>query len=55
LEEYDNNVFYTIGAIHAIDDKNDYDNDMQSHKLGDAMFDEYDMFKNLFAENDVCP
>ena len=53
LEEYDNNVCYTIGAIHAID-KNDYD-DMQNHKLGDAMFDEYDMFENLFAENNVCP
>ena len=36
LEEYDNNVWYTIGAIHAID-KNDCD-DMQNHKLGDAMF-----------------
>ena len=42
LEEYDNNVCYTIGAIHPIG-KNDYD-DMQNHKLGDAMFDEYEMF-----------
>ena len=29
--------------------------DMQSHKLGDAMFDENDMFENLFAAIDVCP
>ena len=48
LDEYDNNV-----AIHAID-KNDCD-DMQSHKLGDAMFDEYEMFEDLFAENNSCP
>ena len=53
LGEYDNNVCYTIGAIHAID-KNDYD-DMQNHKLGDAMFDEYEMFEDLFAENNACP
>ena len=52
-EEYDNNVCYTIGAIHAID-KNDYD-DMQNHKLGDAMFDKYEMFEDLFAENNDCP
>ena len=42
-----------IGAIHAID-KNDCD-DMQNHKLGDAMFDEYDMFEDLFARNNACP
>ena len=41
LEEYDNNVCYTIGDIHDIDN-NDCD-DMQNHKLGDAMFDEYEM------------
>ena len=52
LEEYDNNVCYTIGAIHAID-KNDCD-DMQNHKLGDAMFNEYDMFEDLFARNNAC-
>ena len=43
----------TIGAIHAID-KNDCD-DMQNHKLGDAMFNEYDMFEDLFAVNNACP
>ena len=53
LEEYDNNVCYIIGAIHAID-KNDYD-DMQNHKFGDATFDEYEMFEDLFAENNACP
>ena len=42
-----------IGAIHAID-KNDCD-DMQNHKLGDAMFNEYDMFEDLFAGNNVFP
>jgi hypothetical protein len=29
--------------------------DMQSHKLGDAVFDENDMFENLFAAINVCP
>ena len=53
MEEYDNNVCYTIGVIHPID-KNDYD-DMQNHKLGDAMFNEYDMFEDLFAGNNACP
>ena len=28
---------------------------MQRPKLGDAMFDENDMFENLFAEINVCP
>ena len=28
---------------------------MQNHKLGDAMFDEYDMFGDLFAGNNACP
>ena len=36
LEEYDNNVFYTIGAIHTINDKNDYaycqDSDSMPHR-----------------------
>ena len=30
-------------------------NDMQSHKLGEAMFDEDDIFENIFAEINVCP
>ena len=28
---------------------------MPSHKLGDAMFDENDIFENLFAAINVCP
>ena len=50
LEEYDNNVCYTIGAIHTINDESDYAYDMKRPKLGDAMFDENDMFENIFAE-----
>ena len=30
-------------------------NDMQSHKLGEAMFDEDEIFDNIFAEINVCP
>ena len=30
-------------------------NDMQSHKLGDAMFDEDDVFENIFAAINACP
>ena len=55
LENYDDNNCYTIGAIHTIDDKSDFVNDMQTHKLGDAMFDWNDMFENLFAANNVYP
>ena len=47
LGKYDNNDFYNIGAIHAIDDKSDYleeiANDMQSYKLGD------DIYENPFV------
>ena len=42
LEEYDN--CYTIGAIHTINDESDYAYDMKRPKLGDAMFDEDDIF-----------
>ena len=28
---------------------------MQNHKLGDAMFDEYDMFEDLFVGNNAFP
>jgi hypothetical protein len=54
LENYDDNC-YTIGAIHTINDESHYAYDIQSHKFGDAMFDENDMFENLFAAIDVCP
>ena len=30
-------------------------NDMQRPKLGDAMFDEDDIFENIFAAINVCP
>ena len=45
----------TVGAIHTINNESDYAYDMPSHKLGDAMFDENDMFENLFAAINVCP
>ena len=44
MEEYDNNVCYIIGAIHTINDESDYAYGMKRPKLGDAMFDEYDIF-----------
>ena len=28
---------------------------MQNHKLGDGMFNEYDMFEDLFTRNNACP
>jgi hypothetical protein len=55
LEEYDNNVCYTIGAIHTINDENDYAYDMKRPKLGEAMFDEDEIFENIFAEINVFP
>ena len=44
LENRDDNNCYTIGAIHIINDENDYACNMQRPKLGDAMFDENDVF-----------
>ena len=46
---------YTIGAIHTINDQSDYAYDMKSPKLGEAMFDEDEIFENIFAEINVCP
>ena len=40
----DDDNCYTIGAIHTINDESDYDYDMKRPKLGDAMFDEDDIF-----------
>ena len=51
----DDDNCYTIGDIHTINDECDYAYDMQRPKLGDAMFDENDMFENLFAGSNVCP
>ena len=45
----------TIGAIHTINDESDYAYDMKRPKLRDAMFDEDDVFENIFAANNVCP
>ena len=53
MEEYDN--CYTIGAIYTINDESDYAYDMKGPKLGEAMFDEYEIFENIFAEINVCP
>ena len=45
----DDDNCYTIGAIHTINDESDYAYDMKRPKLGDAMFDENDMFENIFC------
>ena len=51
LEEYDN--CYTIGAIHSINYESHYAYDMKRPKLGDAMFDEDDVFENIFSAINV--
>ena len=51
----DDDNCYTIGAIHTINDESDYSYDMKRPKLGDAMFDENDMFENIFSAINVCP
>ena len=53
LEEYDN--CYTIGAIHTINDESDYAYDTKRPKLGEDMFDEDDIFENIFATINACP
>ena len=45
----DDDHCYTIGAIHTINDESDYAYDMKGPKLGEAMFDEYEIFENIFA------
>ena len=49
----DDNCF-TIGAIHILNDESDYA-DMKGPKLGEAMFDEDEIFENIFAGINVCP
>ena len=50
----DDDICFTIGAIHIFNDESDYAYDMKKPKLGDAMFDEDDVFVNIFAAiNDV--
>ena len=51
----DDDICFTIGAIHIFNDESDYAYDMKGPKLGEAMFDEYEIFENIFAEIDVCP
>ena len=51
----DNDNCYTIGAIHTINDESDYAYGMKGPKLGEAMFDEYEIFENIFSEINVCP
>ena len=51
----DDDNCYTIGAIHTINDESDYAYDMKRPKLGEAMFDENDMFENIFAAINVSP
>ena len=51
----DDDNCYTIGAIHTINDENDYAYDMKRPKLGEAMFDEDGIFENIFAAINVCP
>ena len=51
----DDDNCYTIGAIHIFNDESDYAYDMKGPKLGEAMFDEDEIFENIFAEINVCP
>ena len=45
----DDDNCYTIGAIHTIGDESDYAYDMKRPNLGEAMFDEDEIFENIFA------
>ena len=51
----DDDNFYTIGAIHTINDESDYAYDKKRPKLGEAMFDGDELFENIFAGITVCP
>lgn len=51
----DDDNYYTIGAIHIFNDESDYTYDMKGPKHGEAMFDEDEIFENIFAEINVCP
>ena len=51
----DDDNCYTIGAIHIFNDESDYAYDMKGPKLGEAMFDEDEIFENIFAGINVCP
>ena len=51
----DDDNCYTIGAIHTINDESDYAYDMKRPKLREAMFDEDEIFENIFAEINFVP
>ena len=51
----DDDNCYTIGAINIFNDESDYAYDMKEPKLGEAMFDEDEIFENIFAGINVCP
>ena len=50
----DENDCYTIGAIHTINDESDYAYDMKRPKLGDAMFNEDDIFSLSSFDMQSC-
>ena len=51
----DDDNCYTIGSIDTINDESDYAYDMKRPKLWEAMFDEDEIFENIFAGINVCP
>ena len=51
----DDDNFFTIGAVHIFNDESDYAYVMKEPKLGEAMFDEDEIFENIFAEINVYP
>ena len=52
----DDDNCYTIGAIHTITDESDYDYAYDNcYTIGEAMFDEDDIFENIFDEINVYP
>ena len=52
---WDDDNCFTIGDIHIFNDESDYAYDMKRPKLGEAMFDDDEVFENIFAEINVCP
>ena len=53
LEEV--SIDYDENKVGTYDDYCDYAYDMKGPKLGEAMFDEDNIFGNIFAEINVCP
>ena len=49
----DDDNCYTIGAINIFNDESDYVYDMKGPRLGVAMFDEDEIFENIFAKINV--